>query len=137
MPWNRGLNIGDVLDSGFRVRVPYYKWKWGNDLLSGGETQLIYVNSPAAISLLLLSLYQLPTHACTPSPSFLISLIIPHQNMGGGGGDASFTGGLSPSPQRYTHNLLLVSRHSSFHAWWLCSFITVLPAEQMIRILNN
>lgn len=61
----------------------------GNDLLSRGETQLIYVKSPAAISLLLLwllSLYQLPTHACTPSLSFLISLIIPHQNMGGGVG---------------------------------------------------
>lgn len=80
----------------------------GNDLLSGGETQLIYVNSPAAISLLLLwllSLYQLPTHACTPSPSFLISLIIPHQNMGGGG--CHFYRGAVPFPQTYAHNLRL------------------------------
>lgn len=37
--------------------------------------QLIYINILSAVSplllLRLLSLYQLPTHACTPSPSFL------------------------------------------------------------------
>lgn len=79
---------------------------WGNDLLSGGETQLIYVNSPAAISLLLLwllSLYQPPTHACTPSPSFLISLIIPHQKRGGGG-CRSYRGGCPLPPNIRTQS---------------------------------
>lgn len=74
----------------------------GNDLLNRGETQLIYVCSPTAISLLLLSLYQPPTHACTPSASFLISLIIPHQKMGGGGCHSYRE--LSPSP-KHTHTI--------------------------------
>lgn len=76
--------------------------------------QLIYINSPGAVSLLLLpllwplSLYQLPTHACTPSPSCLLcSLIIPDPEIGGG--DTT----LSPSPKyKHTHPFWVVSQHS-------------------------
>lgn len=63
--------------------------------------------SPAAISLS-------PMHACTPSPSFLISLIIPHQNEGGGG--CHFYRGLSPAP-KHTHTHC--SCISAFFLLWI------------------
>lgn len=52
-------------------------------------------------------------------------------------GDATFTGGCPLPPNIHTQSVV-VSQHSSFYAWWLCLFITkVLPAEQMLYILND
>lgn len=107
---------------------------WGNDLLSGGETQLIYV-SPAGISLLLLSLFisclRMPVLPHRPFSSHRSFLTRTWEE-----GDAAFTEGC-PLPPNIRTQSAVVSRHSSFYACWLCSFITVLPAEQMLYILNH
>ncbi len=85
------------------------------------ESQLIYINGPAAVSLLLLpllwplSLYQLPTHACTPSPSFLLfSIIIPGQKTGGGGATWRRTCP-PPPPNTHTHTHTHTHSHSMLY----------------------